>query len=230
MPRYRKRVRASDPEFNVNAHSTSLLSALIAVSSPHFAVRISQNVYRTAQDKSCFIHASSVCSARFQPDKSKLPFVDRDIYAFSEKVHSAPQSATLGGATTFMRTCTHIDPLSYMLFGASEVQASSNGLECDAWLPLTGDYDALDGVERIKAVMDACLLRVLEGIQCSHVRAPSSKLSESYSLSDNDEDTDSTANSIRPLSVNEERELETFTAGIVDMLDHYKMECYGSPM
>ena len=78
--------------------------------------------------------------------------------------------------------------------------------------------------------MDACLLRVLEGIQCSHVRAPSSKLSESYSLSDNDEDTDSTANSIRPLSVNEERELETFTAGIVDMLDHYKMECYGSPM
>lgn len=230
MPRYRKRVRETDPEFNVNAHSTSLLSALIAVSSPHFAVRISQNVYRTAQDKSCFIHASSVCSAKFQPDKSKLPFVDRDIYAFSEKVHSAGQSTTLGGATTFMRTCTHIDPLSYMLFGASEVQASSNGLECDAWLPLTGDYDALDGVERIKAVMDACLLRVLEGIRCSHARAPSSKLYESHALSDHDDDPDSATHPIRPLSVNEERELETFTAGIVDMLDHYKMECYGSPM
>lgn len=230
LPRYRKRVRETDPEFNVNAHSATLLSALIAVSSPNFAVRISQNMYRTAQDKSCFIHASSVCSAKFQPDKPRATSVDRDIYAFTEKVHNAPQSATSGGASTFMRTCTHIDPLTYMLFGASQVQASSNGLECDAWLPLTGDYDALDGVERIKAVMDACLLRVLEGIRYSHVHAPSKKSSDSYAPSDNDEDTDSTAHPIRPLSANEEEELESFTAGIVDMLDHYKMECYGTPM
>ena len=67
MPRYRKRVRETDPEFNVNAHSTSLLSALIAVSSPHFGVRIRVYEYLSELDKSFVIQPSTVVTVHVRP-------------------------------------------------------------------------------------------------------------------------------------------------------------------
>lgn len=170
VPRYRVRVRETDPEFNVNSGSTPLLCALIAVaSSPNFAIRATEKAYRTSQDKTCFIHPSSVCHAKFAknaPEK-QAPTGDKELFAFAEKVrNTSRQTANSGGggAMTFLRSCTRLDPLTYMLFGASEARVSRDGLECDDWLPVTGNYDALDSVERLKAMMDSCMLRVFEGI------------------------------------------------------------------
>ena len=131
-----------------------------------------------------------------------------------------------------MRTCTRIDPLSYMLFGATEARASPQGLDCDSWLPVTGDYDALDGVERIKSVMDACILRVLEGIQIplTNLTAKKSSIEPVASdvlndtFSDDEEDADPTIPPVGPLTMHEVQELESLTSRIVDLLDHYASE------
>ena len=236
-PRYRRRIRETDPEFNANAHSTALLASLIAVSSPNFAVRTGERTFRTSQDKSCFIHPSSVCSAKFQKDKAKMSaspsMPNKDIYAFAEKVRNTSQmTGSAGHAMTFMRTCTRIDPLSYMLFGATEARASPQGLDCDSWLPVTGDYDALDGVERIKSVMDACILRVLEGVQIplTNLTAKKSSIEPVASdvlndtFSDDEEDADPTIPPVGPLTMHEVQELESLTSRIVDLLDHYASE------
>ncbi|WFD31604.1 RNA helicase [Malassezia sp. CBS 17886] len=171
VPRYRRRVRETDPEFNTNAKSTPLLCALIAVAmSPNFAIRSGERSLRTSQDKSCFVHPASVCHAKFTKDKEPAAggaFVgDKKILAFSEKIRntSGQTASSSGNAMTFLRSCTRLDPLTYMLFGASDARVLGNGLECDSWLPVTGHYDTLDTLERLKHVMDTCMLRIFEGI------------------------------------------------------------------
>lgn len=184
--KYRRRIRETDPEFNINSKSTPLLCALIAVAnSPNFAIRAGEKSFRTSQDKSCFVHPSSVCHAKFFKDKPEAALAgnEKDIFAFSEKIRntSMQTSSSSGNAMTFLRTCTRLDPLTYMLFGASEARALGHGLECDNWLPVTGSYDALDSLERLKSIMDVCVLRVLEGIGKRRTRpeAPTPKSAES---------------------------------------------------
>lgn len=237
VPRYRRRVRETDPEFNLNAHSMPLLGALVAVaSSPNFAIRQGERTFRTSQDKTCFIHPSSVCSSKFTKDvKGSLP-PQKDIYAFAEKIRntSMQTAGSSGGSMTFLRTCTRLDPLSYMLFGATEAQATAQGLECDAWLPVTGNYDALDSIERIKSVMDACMLRVFEGVRSrvlSHTGSTASGaahdsqlLSEDPPSDDDDEDADPATPTALPLSQREMEEFEQLTKGIVHLLDQYTEE------
>lgn len=65
---------------------------------------------------------------------------------------------------TSLRSVTRLDPMTYMLFGAYEVYATGRGLECDGWLPVTGNLHALDDVQRLKTYLDACMLRVFEGL------------------------------------------------------------------
>ncbi|KAE8264630.1 hypothetical protein A4X09_0g6912 [Tilletia walkeri] len=65
---------------------------------------------------------------------------------------------------TMLRMCTRIDPLSYLLFGSYDIRVDHRGLKCDGWLPVTGNIDALDDVERLKAVLNVCMLRVFQGI------------------------------------------------------------------
>lgn len=233
VPRYRRRVRETDPEFNLNAHSMPLLGALIAVaSSPHFAIRQGERTLRTSQDKTCFIHPSSVCSSKFTKDvKGSLP-PQKDIYAFAEKVRntSMQTAGSSGGSMTFLRTCTRLDPLSYMLFGATEAQATAQGLECDAWLPVNGNYDALDSIERIKSVMDACMLRIFEGVRsrmpsCTSSTVNGSQMSSEVLLADDDDEgEDPSPATVRPLSQREVEEFEQLTTGIVHLLDQYSEE------
>lgn len=237
VPRYRRRVRETDPEFNLNAHSLPLLAALVAVaSSPHFAVRQGERTFRTSQDKTCFIHPSSVCSPKFTKDvKGSLP-PQKDIYAFAEKIRntSMQTAGSSGGSMTFLRTCTRLDPLSYMLFGATEAQATAQGLVCDAWLPVIGNYDALDSIERIKSVMDACMLRIFEGVRSrvpSHTGSTTSDAaldpqlaSQAPLADDEDEDEYPAPPTARPLSKREVEEFEQLTTGIVHLLDQYAEE------
>lgn len=241
--RFRRRVRITDKEFNIHASSTALLSAMIAVSLSNFAVRTGERSYRTSQDKSCFLHLSSVCHPKFLKDKSISGITtEREIIVYAEKVRNTSQCAHVpGNALTFLRVCTRIDPLTFMLFGAKQVLVSSRGLECDGWLPVIGDFDALDGVERIKVLMDACILCVLDRIR-SPAFSPLSSTKSSAVLSgltsdqhgslaqhvsydcDNSEAVPLTP---QPLSLEEVEEFESFSAGIVDLLDHYTAEFYG---
>lgn len=256
VPRYRRRVRETDPEFNINSHSTPMLCALIAVaSSPNFAVRSGERSYRTAQDKTCFIHPSSVCHYKFTKDKGQGAYIhnEKDIYAFAEKSRntSTLTAGSHSNAMTMLRSCTRLDPLTYMLFGASEARALGHGLECDEWLPVTGSYDALDTIERLKVIMDECMLRVFEGIG---KRRPSAKFSSGLAASvetvtaeardaldsgnntlaswnsDEDEDADESTTVDRSLSPREIEDFETLTTGIVKILDSYAAERSWSQM
>jgi hypothetical protein len=48
--------------------------------------------------------------------------------------------------------------------------------EADDWLPITGNLDALDDIQRLRIVMDSCFLRVWEGLDyLNRVRAPARK-------------------------------------------------------
>ncbi|PWN54490.1 P-loop containing nucleoside triphosphate hydrolase protein [Violaceomyces palustris] len=167
-PRYRLRARETDPEFNVNSDSTPLLAALVAVASaPNFALRSSEKTYRTSQDKTCFIHPSSVCHLKHTKNKEHdTQPGERELFAFGEKIRntSMQTSGSSGNAMTMLRSCTRLDPLTYMLFGAFDVRVTNSGVECDAWLPITGNLEALDDIERLKAIMDVVMLRVFEGI------------------------------------------------------------------
>lgn len=69
-----------------------------------------------------------------------------------------------GGGQTMLKTVTRLDPLTYMLFGASKAKSANGGIMCDDWLPIRGDSVALDDLERVKRMLDLCMLRVFEGI------------------------------------------------------------------
>lgn len=65
---------------------------------------------------------------------------------------------------TYLRNVTRLDPLTYMLFGAYNLVVTRRGLECDNWLPVTGNLYALDDLQRLKALFERCMLRVFEGV------------------------------------------------------------------
>lgn len=256
-PKYRRRVRETDPEFNINAHSLPLLVSLIAVAnSPNFAIKAGEKSYRTSQDKSCFVHPSSVCHAKFTKDKPEVSVgAEKELFAFAEKVRntSTITSGSSGNAMTFLRGCTRLDLLNYILFGATEARALGHGLECDNWLPVSGSYDALDTLERLKAVMDACMLRVLEGI--GKRRPPQAQARDQAetearvdykpgselllaanttldSWNSDDEDGEDNLDQLlqnktpvdRSLSKREIEEFEALTTGIVHILDQYAQD------
>lgn len=121
-------------------------------------------------------------------------------------------------------TTTRIDPLAYILFGAYEVEVVERGLECDEWLPVVGEVRVLDDVQRLKKAMEACMLRVFEGITMSTQRRgkklPILRREEEDEFESDDEflDKDYT------LSNEEVRELDNMTRDIVALLNRYNDE------
>lgn len=96
-------------------------------------------------------------------------------------------------------------------------------MECDEWLPIVGRQDALDEVERLKRLMDACMLRVFEGIIVGRARrSPFNTTARIDEREDESEDEDEGARQI-PLSDNEIKELDLMTRDIVRILNHYSM-------
>ncbi|WVR06049.1 hypothetical protein IAU60_003077 [Kwoniella sp. DSM 27419] len=158
------------PALNEHGNSLPLLAALIAMASaPNFALRTSDKTCRTSQDKTVFIHASSVNSRRREaggPEEASASFnpAEKRIYAFGEKSRNVPLGGKETGGITQLRSVTRLDPMTYMLFGAYELVVTQRGLECDRWLPVTGNLDALDDVQRLKVLLDGCMLRVFEGV------------------------------------------------------------------
>ena len=111
--------------------------------------------------------------------------------------------------------------MTYMLFGAYKLEVTERGLECDNWLPIVGSLDALDDIQRLKTLMEACMLRVFEGIVMGRQqrRDQLSTLPREESESgDNDEDKDYS------MSRDELKELDLLTRDVVRILNRYSEE------
>lgn len=149
---------------------------------------------------------------------------EREMFAFTEKTRNA---AAAGGdrAQLFLRGCTRLDPMTYMLFGAYDIVVTERGLECDNWLPITGNIDALDDIQRLKSLMEACMLRVFDGI-CGKLGNKDKDYRSRFRTRDERvSGTDEEASSRgTPLSEKEVKELDYLTGDIVRILNRYSEE------
>lgn len=205
------------------------------------------------------IHGSSVNSRRREvngPEQASASFnpAEKRLYAFQEKGRNVTPGQHPNNAPTQLRTVTRLDPMTYMLFGAYELVVTQRGMECDRWLPVTGNLHALDDVQRLKDLLDACMLRVFEGVGKSltkgrderwvkqektvDVRQSGSSRIDDAQEDGNDEgenesDDEDTVDKqgkkvVEPLSMDEMKELEMLTSDVVRILDAYAAEREGS--
>ncbi|KAG6851057.1 hypothetical protein H0H93_002949 [Arthromyces matolae] len=207
-------------ELNVNGDSLPLLAGLISIASqPKFAIRVGDRTYRTSQDKTTFIHPSSVNHKKKERSEQESSG-EKQLYAFTEKRQNI--STGTANAQTFLVTTTRLDPMTYMLFGAYKLQVTERGLECDNWLPLIGNLDALDDVSQLKTLMEGCMLRVFEGITMGrrHRKGsiPIAPREEAESEDEDEGDRDYS------LSRDEVQELDLMTRDVVRILNRYSEE------
>lgn len=146
----------------------------------------------------------------------------KQIYAFAEKRRNI-SIATNGSPMTFLVTTTRLDPMTYVLFGAHKVESSDKGLKCDGWVPIVGHIDGLEDVSQLKSLMDACMLRVYEGIimgrrQRRDVIPLLPREEESEAWDDDDDAPDYS------LSRDEVKELDLLSRDIVGILNKYSEE------
>lgn len=211
------------PEARRNDDCYPLLAGLVAVASqPKFAIRTGDNILRTALDKTVFIHPSSVNSrlrGMAQMEQAE-EHEKKEIYAYSEKRRN---TTTGGPATTYLVNTTRLDPLVYLMFGAYNAKVTSRGLECDEWLPIVGDVDALDVTERLKTYMDKCFLRVYEGIVASRRRSRDDIRFVPRERED-EEDYDGFNDKDYTLSSQEIKDLDWMTQNIVDIVTRANQE------
>ena len=101
-----------------------------------------------------FIYPASVNNRKREAKSDGLS--DKQLFVFAEKARNV---STPGSRNAQAR--------SYNVLALRRVQlvVMDHGLECDVWLPIVGPVDVLDNVQRLKALMDGCLLRVFEGIE-----------------------------------------------------------------
>ena len=152
------------------------------------------------------------------------------MYAFAEKRQNISVAGSSGQAQMYLVTTTKLDALTYMLFGAYRLEVTRQGIESDGWLPITGRHlDALDDVERLRTLMDACMLRVYEGIvhnQRQHHKKSLPILPREEESESGDEDATTRDYS---LSTEEVKELDFLTRDIVRILDSYNEERISAP-
>lgn len=143
--------------------------------------------------------------------------MEKQIIAYAEKRQNLSGGATIANAQKFLVNTTRLDPLTYMLFGAHRVEVTRKGLDCDEWLPIIGDLNVLDDVERLKVMIESCMLRVFEGIVKLRARQSASRIEGKEDESGDEEDD------VRdePLSSTEIKELDLLTTDIVDILNNY---------
>lgn len=217
----RSRELTVPPDLNVNGKSLPLLAALIAIASqPKYAVRTGEITYRTQLDRVTFIHPASVNHRKHAVGDNQA--MEKQLYAFSEKrqnlsmVGSSPQ--------TYLITTTRLDPMTYMLFGAYEIQVTERGLECDGWLPIVGNVDVLDDIQRLKTVMESCMLRVFEGIVMARRKRRQAPTPQISALDESEYEDEGTLNKDYTLSTTEIKELDFMTTDIVRILNRYSDE------
>ncbi|KAF9241384.1 hypothetical protein BU15DRAFT_44905 [Melanogaster broomeanus] len=210
------------PALNANADSQPLLAALVAAASqPKFAVQTGEMTLRTQYDKMAFIHPSSMNHRKHitSPEDSSSQG-EKQIYAFTEK----RQNLTVAGQTPnlYLINTTRLDPMTYLLFGADNIQVTERGLECDEWLPIAGDMHALDNIQRLKALMESSMLRVFEGIYMGRSRARA--LQAGIPTREEDEAAEEILNEDLTLSPREISDLDVLTRDVVRILNRSSNE------
>ena len=172
-----------------------------------------------------FIHPSSVNHRKRELREQDGVFPsEKQLYAYAEKRQniSAPGG---GGAQMYLITTTRLDPMTYMLFGAYHLEVAERGLVCDGWLPIQGNLDALDDIQRLKTLLDSCMLRVFEGITMARRRRqrkmPLPVLPREEEAESGDEEDDRKDLAMSPIEV---KELDLFTRDIVRILNRYSEE------
>ncbi|TFK77096.1 P-loop containing nucleoside triphosphate hydrolase protein [Pluteus cervinus] len=211
-------------ELNVNGDSLPLLAALIAsASQPKYAIRTGEKTYRTSQDKATFIHPSSV-NHRKRIEREDDSLGEKQLFAYTEKRQNI-SNPTGGNAQTFLVTTTRLDPMTYMLFGAYKMIVTERYLECDNWLPIASNsLDALDDIQRLKTLMEGCMLRVFEGIAMSKRQrrggvVPIRAREEEPEFGDEGDDKRDYS-----MSREEVQELDRLTSDVVRILNRYNDE------
>lgn len=168
-----------------------------------------------------FIHPSSVNHRKRLERESDSPG-EKQLFAFSEKRQNV--SSPNSGAQTFLVTTTRLDPMTYMLFGAYRLVVTERGLECDNWLPISSNnLDALDDIQRLKTLMEGCMLRVFEGIAmsnrvCVRQNLPALPRGESEFGDEEEDKRDYTMSRV------EVKELDQLTEDVVRILNRYSEE------
>ena len=229
-------------QLNENDDSLPLLAALIAIAcQPKFAIRTGDRTYRTAVDKvmvvfnfllvvwlptriilqTVIVHPSSVNHRK--RDSSKFgneSRLEKHIVAYMEKRQTI--SSSHSGEKYIIGT-TRLDPLTYVLFGAHRISVTERGLECDEWLPIIGRMEVLDDLERLKVMMEDCMLRVFQGLIASRQRrAHRNRRPLTYDGGREDESGDEEDDlSDTPLSDTEIKDLGLMTMDVVRILNHY---------
>jgi len=164
-------------------------------------------------------------------------FVDKQLFAFAEKYRNVSSASSNSG--TFLRGCTQLDPMTYLLFGAYNAVVTERGLECDDWLPIVGKVDIMDDIQTLKTRMEKCFLRVFEGIvyhryQNQRRNLPSltsrganwqaAQQEEDHLLEEVDESDSLTETKSKALSPEEIRELDYLTRDVARILERYSEE------
>lgn len=149
---------------------------------------------------------------------------EKQLYAYAEKRQNV-SVASAANAQMYLITTTRLDPMTYMLFGAYNLEVTERGLECDGWLPIVGNVDALDDIQRLKTLMESCMLRVFEGITMGrrhrNRNMPPPNLRREEEAESGDDDDVEKDHSMSPVEV---KELDLLTRDIVRILNRYSEE------
>jgi small subunit ribosomal protein S24e len=169
-----------------------------------------------------FIHPSSVNHKKRDEDGTTQTLQEKQLIAFAEKRQNVSTGST--NPQKFIVTTTRLDPVAYILFGAYEITVTDRGLECDDWLPIVGNIDALDDIQRLKYLMEASLQRVFEGITYQRHRQRSRRdmipIAREEEREDEADDDDDVSQKDRSLSPQEIKDLDLMTTDIVRVLNH----------
>lgn len=173
-----------------------------------------------------FIHPSSVNSRKRGTNPAEGPITSKQIIAYAEKRQNiSAAGANASNAQTSLVTTTLLDPMTYVLFGAYRIEVTERGLECDDWLPIVGNVYALDDIQRLKYMMEACMSRVFQGLIMKNRKQPrrnAPPVEPREEEESGDEDDESTKD--LSLSEVEIRQLDFLTRDIVRVLNRYAEE------
>lgn len=129
------------------------------------------------------IHTSSVNFHKrelLDPAKSLPAYnpLEKRLYAYGTSLLVFDWMSAQAHMIPKLLDVTRINPLTYLLFGAHKLDPILTGIECDEWLPVKGDKDALYQVQMLRERMDRCLLRVFEGLSEAYRRGNVPRLEE----------------------------------------------------
>jgi hypothetical protein len=152
--------------------------------------------------------------------------IDKQIIAYGEKRQNISMAGSSGNAPMFLVTTTRLDPMTFVLFGAYQIAVTAQGLECDEWLPIVGNIYALDDIQKLKSMMEACMSRVFEGLAMQRSRFPVRRAAVSPREEEESGDEEDTRENRKnsSLSTEEVKDLDYLTRGIVGVLNHYAEE------